>query len=282
MTELLSQLMNQRLDRPLREDEFRNPADKLVYCKRCGTPKQSWILFADEMKLCAVLCQCREERRDREAEQERIRRARDEVERNRSIGLPDPHHAQHTFEKDIGYNETAMTIAKEYCRRWPEMKKDGKGLLFWGDVGTGKTFIAGCIANDRLNSGVRVLMTNFSRLLNQLMDLQHGDRNGYINSLNANELLIIDDLGIERSSEFAREQVFNIVDSRYRSGLPLIVTTNLSLHEMSQPQDLMRRRIFDRVRERCVAVCVNERNIRKENIGRTMESGRELLVNGNG
>ena len=59
-------------------------------------------------------------------------------------------------------------------------------------------------------------MTNFSRILNTLTGMHFEDRNQFINSLNRYSLLIIDDLGIERNSDFALEQVFNVIDSRYR------------------------------------------------------------------
>lgn len=77
-----------------------------------------------------------------------------------------------------------------------------------------------------------MLMTNFSRILNALSGLYSEEKNQYIDSLNQYSLLIIDDLGIERSTEFALEQVFNVIDSRYRSKLPLIVTTNMTLEEL--------------------------------------------------
>lgn len=60
-------------------------------------------------------------------------------------------------------------------------------------------------------------------------------------------MLIIDDLGVERSSEYALEQVYNVVDSRYLSRLPFIVTTNLTLNELKKPLDLARARIYDRI-----------------------------------
>ena len=81
-------------------------------------------------------------------------------------------------------------------------------------------------------------MTNFSRILNTLTGMHFEDRNQFIDSLNQYSLLIIDDLGIERNSEFALEQVFNVIDSRYRSKKPLIVTTNLTLQELNTPSDL--------------------------------------------
>jgi len=151
------------------------------------------------------------------------------------------------------------------------------GLLLWGDVGTGKSFIAGCIANALLDQGVPVMMTNFARLLNKLTDMYSSDRNAYINSFNSFPLLIIDDLGVERNSEFAREQVFNIIDSRYRSQLPMIVTTNLTLNELKSPEDLARARIYDRVMERCIPIRVNDQNVRKLMAAENIAIARTLL-----
>ena len=63
--------------------------------------------------------------------------------------------------------------------------------------------------------------------------------------------LIIDDLGAERSTDYALEKVYNIVDSRYRAKKPLILTTNLSMDEMKDTADLRYGRIYDRIFELC-------------------------------
>ena len=78
-----------------------------------------------------------------------------------------------------------------------------------GPVGTGKSFFAGCIANALLEQGERVMMTNFSRILNEITSYQ-ADKNQIIQNLVDYPLLIIDDLGIERNSEFALEQVLDL------------------------------------------------------------------------
>ena len=90
----------------------------------------------------------------------------------------------------------------------------------------------------------------------------------------------IDDLGIERSSEFALEQVFNVIDSRYRSKKPLIVTTNLTLDELKHPKDLARAIIYDRVLERCVPLNINNQNIRELNAAANMQEARKILNSG--
>ena len=104
-----------------------------------------------------------------------------------------------------------------------------------------------------------------------------GDRNEYIDSFKRYPLMSMDDLGIERNSEFAREQVFSVIDSRYRSQLPMIVTTNLSLEELKDPTDLSRSRIYDRVMERCMPICVNEQNIRELNRAAVLAQAKQLL-----
>ena len=162
------------------------------------------------------------------------------------------------------------------------MRAKSIGLLLWGDVGTGKSFFAGCIANALLEQGIPVLMTNFSRILNSLSGMYSDEKNQFIDSLNRYSLLIIDDLGIERSTEFALEQVFNIIDSRYRSKLPLIVTTNMTLDELKHPQDLARSRIYDRVLERCVPLKINNQNIRQKNAAENIKKARRILEIGTG
>lgn len=235
-------------------------------------------MFGDKQISPRVLCRCQEINRDREDAELRARRQREEIERNRSVGLADPVIQKHTFEADLGVDPHVMGIARNHVECWDELKHNAQGLLLWGDVGTGKSFVAGCIGNELLNRGTRVLMTYFPRLLNQLTDLQMGNRNGFIDSLNSFDLLILDDLGIERNSEFAKEQTFSVIDSRYSSGLPMIVTTNLTLNELKNTSDLWRKRIFDRVLERCVPVCMNGPNIRELLAERAMERGSKLLT----
>lgn len=69
------------------------------------------------------------------------------------------------------------------------------------------------------------------------------------------DLMILDDLGAERSTEYAIEQLYAIVDQRYRSGKPLIVTTNMTLEQLKNGPELGRRRIYERVLEMCPYRC---------------------------
>ena len=149
------------------------------------------------------------------------------------------------------------------------------GLLLWGNVGTGKTFFAACIANALVEKHISVRMTNFSTILNDLFS--ETDKNKYLERLNDHNLLIIDDLGIERDTEYALEQVYNIIDTRYKSGKPLIITTNLTLEELKNPIDVAHKRIYDRVLGMCVPVMFNGSNFRNQEAANKMETARKLF-----
>ena len=261
----------------LREDEYLDEGSKLIYCSWCRTPRQKRFEMTGKLFEPRCMCACQTaayEQRERERKQ---REFMETVAKNRSVGLPDPELRKYTFDNDLGYNPKQINMAKRFVENWDEFRRDSMGLLLWGNVGTGKSYIAGCIANALLDKGVPVVMTNFTRLLNKLTDMYSGDRNAYIDSINSFPLLIIDDLGVERNSEFAREQVFNIIDSRYRSQLPMIVTTNLTVDELKNPADLARARIYDRVMERCMPIRVNDQNIRELNKNANMEQAKRLL-----
>lgn len=261
----------------LREDEYLDEETNLIYCNRCRTPRQKRFEMTGKLFEPRCMCACQTAVYEQREKERKHREFLDTVAKNRSVGLPDPELRRYTFENDMGYNSKQMDMAKQFVANWEEFRKNAMGLLLWGNVGTGKSFIAGCIANALLDQGVPVMMTNFTRLLNKLTDMYSGDRNAYIDSLNSFPLLIIDDLGVERNSEFAREQVFNIIDSRYRSQLPMIVTTNLTVEELKNPADLTRARIYDRVLERCTAIKVNDQNIRKLNMSENLDRAKQLL-----
>ena len=153
--------------------------------------------------------------------------------------------------------------AQRYVEQWQTMRSESLGLLLWGGVGTGKSFLAGCIANALMAQEVPVRMTNFAHILNELNNNFSG-RNEVIDRLCRYPLLIIDDFGMERGTEYALEQIYNIIDSRYRSRKPLIVTTNLTLDEIRHPQDTAHARIYDRLLEMCVPISCIGVSFRKE------------------
>ena len=222
------------------------------------------------------ICQCqREAEEQRKAAEERQRRM-ERIKRRKAQGLQDRYLYDYTFSNDNGQNPL-MDKAHAYVENWKEAYKSNIGLLLFGDVGTGKSFFAGCIANALLDQDVPVLMTNFPTILNRLTGMFAEDRSEFIASFDEYDLLIIDDLGVERSTEYAMEQMFFVIDSRYRSRRPMIITTNLKLSELKNPPDLAHARIYDRILERCAPILFDGKNFREENAGVTLQAAKDIV-----
>lgn len=239
--------------------------DGLLYCGKCNTPKQCRIELFGRVRTPFCLCACEKAAQDLETQRIKQREKMQAVLRMRRMGFPDVELSRWTFDKDDGTNEQITKVAHNYVDNFTEMKKRGKGLLLFGNVGTGKTFAAACIANALIDKGYPCLVTNFARLVNTIAGMYDGKQE-YIDSLNKFDLLVIDDLASERDTEYMGEIVQNIIDSRYRAGLPLIVTTNLTADELKHPQEMRKRRIYSRLFEMCVPLEVKHKDRRKEKL----------------
>lgn len=250
--------------------------DGLLYCGKCDTPKQCTVEIFGETRTVYCMCQCQTERREREEaefkHQEKMRR----IAEMRRAGFPDSEMQKWTFANDDLDNEKVSKIAKNYVANFSEMRKRGKGLLFYGPVGTGKTFISACIANALIDKGVPCLVTNFARLVNEISGKFDGKQD-YIDRLNEFHLLVIDDLASERDTEYMNEIVLNIIDSRYRAGLPLIITTNLTADELKNPAETRKQRIYSRLFEMCIPIEVTGKDRRRKKLKNDFSDLNELL-----
>jgi DNA replication protein DnaC len=232
--------------------------DGLLHCGKCHTPKECRV----NGKTYPVICQCRKAERER-VEREQAVKKRYEAAMHLAVhSTHDQHSKAWTFARDDKNNPGATNTARVYAERWEEIKAKGAGLLLMGGVGTGKSFLAGCIANALLAKKVPVLFTSFGKLV-RFMTTYSGDKNQCLQSLNKFDLLVLDDLGTERQSSFALELVFEIVDERVKSGLPLIVSTNLTQRELYEQKDVNYARIYDRITSVCAPVVFNGTSRRK-------------------
>ena len=244
--------------------------DGLLYCGKCHTPVQCRITFEGKERLMPCICKCQKEERERQEQ-----RMKEEEQLLYVRRLKERHLQDWTFASAT--DTPSIQMAKRYTENWKKVKAENLGLLLWGDVGTGKSFLAACIANALLEKGVPVLMTNFSKILNQMGAMYSDERYRYIASFNRFSLLIIDDLGIERNTEYALEQVYAVIDERYKTGLPLIITTNLTISQLRNPEDVAHARIYSRVLEMCTPVHVPGHD-RRTTIGKTGQRGAVLII----
>ena len=211
--------MNLQIPAVTAEPEDYTGEDGLLYCGKCRTPKEAYFpadkatLFGRDRHPAECDCQ-RAQRMEREAAEQQ-RKHRDKVEELKRRGFTDPAMREWTFANDNGRNPQ-MKTAHFYVEHWEDMKAGNIGYLLWGSVGTGKSYLAGCIANALMEKEISVRMTNFALILNDLAATFEG-KNEYISNLCRYPLLILDDFGMERGTEYGLEQVYNVIDSRYRS-----------------------------------------------------------------
>ena len=246
--------------------------DDILYCGKCRTAKRRRLTFHGEEIIVPVMCECavradEEQRRQSAAEQSNIRAAQ-----LRRLSMMEGVYRSCTFdtaEKNED-NARSIKICERYVEKFPQMLRENRGLLLFGSVGTGKTFAAACIANELLKQGFSVVMTSLVKLVD-------GGADDLIYRMRNIDLLILDDLGAERSTDYGLERLYAAVDARYRSGKPTIYTTNLSLEVLKKPQDARYTRIYDRVLERCFPVEFRGGSRRKREAWRGFEEMKKLL-----
>ena len=267
------------------KDKFYIGEDGLEYCAVCQEPVEKYlsenVQKVFHMKTHPRQCACVRAQMEKEKQERKEREHQQEVEKNTAICFPESAMREWNFASDDGSNPH-MRYAKQYVEHWDEVKKKGMGMLLWGDVGTGKSFAAACIANALLEQAIPVLMTNFSKILNQMGAMYSEERYQYIASFNHYSLLIIDDLGIERSTEYAKEQVYAVIDERYKANLPLIITTNLTISEIRNPDNVADARIYSRVLEMCTPVQVGGSDRRRTVSRGKQEMVKDVLFSGKG
>lgn len=228
--------------------------DGLLYCGKCHTKKQTKIEILGAVRIVPCLCACAQEK----AENEKAKRKEYErlaaLDRARHNAFQDGRMIHWTFAEDDGTNSKLSAMAHKYADNFKHFLDNGRGLLLYGNTGTGKTFAACCIANQLIDSGYSVLVKNFSTIANELLSTWSKD--DYMHQLNSVSLLVLDDLDIERQSEYMQETVYNVIDGRYRAGKPVIVTTNLTAEQLKNQSNVDKRRVYSRLMDMCVPVPV--------------------------
>lgn len=255
---------------------------ELKHCPKCGKPVEKeidWPLFGVGgaiHRVVRIMCDC--DIAEKQATEERL--AREDRERQlktlQNMSLMDSRLAMASFDSYTVTQENAkmLKVCKNYVANFSDMKANGQGLMLLGDVGVGKSYTAACVANSLMSDYHSVVMTSFVRMLTDLSLDEIGE---YTLNLNNAELVIIDDFGAERSTDFALEKIYNMIDLRYRSKKPLMITTNNKWSDMQNCQDIRYARIYDRVIEMCYPVNVTGMSFRKREVVNKSGRLKELL-----
>lgn len=122
----------------------------------------------------------------------------------------------------------AFKACSNYANDPNLMDEKRNGLIIAGGYGSGKTHLAAAVTNTLASRGIQVLfgtaIEHFDKIRN---DFEHTGINRHLASMKSANVLVIDDLGKEKKSDWTRQILFDVVNYRYEHNLPIIVTTNL-------------------------------------------------------
>lgn len=245
MNDIINSILEKNKDSAKEGDYVK---DDILYCGKCNQPKQcikEFPIGSGTMRNFPIICKCDIDEEEKYKERMRRQKWDEYVKQLYRQGLTDKAYLKNTFENDDNRNPGITYFCKKYVESWQKQKEHNNGVLFYGGTGGGKSFYACCIANALLKKGVKVFVSRLSDLVKNQTKNDTTDVN-----LNLFDLIILDDLGIEKATQTA----YNIIDDIYRSDIPLIVTTNLMPTELKNPDSIEKERIYSRVIEMCCIV----------------------------
>ncbi len=251
--------------------------DKSYICPECGQAVAPVVLQVfGQQRYIQGTCKCQIERHA-QAEAERkelVRKAR--IERLFDLAELGPRFQECTFESWVPRpgTELAFRTSKRYAESFQAQRKDGQGLLLFGRPGNGKSHLAAAVVNYLVPLGHAAVFRSALALLKRLQAANRPgskiDESVLLEGLREADLVVLDDIGAEKWTEWAEMMLYHIVDERYRWKKPLIVTTNCSLEAV---EEHIGARTFDRLLEMCLLVENQASSYRKERAFKRIKKG---------
>ena len=224
---------------PAREVEYKGRMVPGFYCQKCGDEMDAILKAEDEE---------REAAKDR-AYKERTRQLFEQS----NLGVKFERATFDAWERRDG-TQAAFNACQKWACNWPP--KNGQGLVIEGPTGSGKTHLAAAITHELLDKGVEVIFQSVPDLLLRIRGSYNRNaeftEEQIIRRLVDIELLVLDDLGAEKMTDWTETTIYNLIDQRYRHERPVIITTNLNLSEIGD-------RIGPRTMDRLVESYLNVR-----------------------
>ena len=257
--------------------------DGLLYCGKCRTPKQAMIRqprvkgFEQGYKPMPIICECRAAQLEAERKAEETFRRK--VYRSRMLGKVG---ASHTFAADDNADVRASKVCRGYAAAFREISgymihtTPSDGLLLCGNTGTGKTFLCHAILNAVADKGYTIMAVTVGQLERKLWG---GDKSEIFSQIERADLLLLDDLGAERSSQYTQQIVYDLLDTRVGARKPILITTNMTEQQIFNPDTQESRRILSRVHGATSVISMQGKDRRTGNMIEMSKRRIELYYN---
>lgn len=154
------------------------------------------------------------------------------IRRSSNLGV---RFASRTFENfEPSGNERAYAFCKKYAET-DSSRSEKNGVILCGNYGTGKTHLAAAISNRLLDRGIPVLFDTFGGHLEKLKaEFDNRAEPRYLKLMKEIPMLVIDDVGKEKQTEWSESIMYNIINHRYEDLLPVIITSNMGERELRE------------------------------------------------
>ena len=223
----------------------------VLKCEICGKEKMYGRIHmcGKNIDIPVLMCDCAKKAQEEWEEQERkkkIKRNLDWLKANSHLPK-----AEKTFEEWV-HTEATEECYKAYRSFVENYYKGSHGMLVYGDCGCGKSHLSIALATELAKQGVRTIYKNVPELFEDIYESFSG------NGISASEIIrpitdasvvILDDLGAEKPTEFVRSKLYYIINSLYNSEATLIVTSNIT--KISDLKGIIGARSYDRIIEMC-------------------------------
>lgn len=226
---------------------------KLV-CEFCGTEKKYGKLevFGRTFYIAVLQCDCYQKEKLKLKAIEEEKRIEENIYRFRKHSNLSK--KEFTFEnwEHNQYTQQAEECFRVFQNFLNNYHLGSQGMIVYGEAGCGKTHLSIALANELANRGIKVVFKNVPTLFEEIFDTFNNydvKTSDVINPIIESDVVILDDLGAEKPSDFVRSKLYYIINALYNNNATVIVTSNLD--NVSDLKNVVGFRAYDRLLEMC-------------------------------